>query len=159
MRNEIRYALRSLVRDRGFAATVVLSLALGMGANTAIFSLIDGILLRPPEYRDPERLVSIGNLIPKFAKQYPLIPVNIASYMDWRQKLTTVESIGIARDRLFNLTGAGQPEQLSGEVISANLLAVYGAQPKLGRAFTTEEEKDGNDRVAIIADSLWRRHF
>src|SRR5882724_18357 len=126
MRTELRYAIRSLLRDRGFAATVVLSLALGIGANTAIFSLIDGILLRAPDYREPSRLVSIGEVIPKFAKSYPLIPVNIAVYMELRNKLTTVESIGIARESLFNLTGAGQPERLNGAVISAGLLQVLG---------------------------------
>src|SRR5438067_13274622 len=110
MRTELRYAIRSVFRDRGFAATIVLSLALGIGANTAIFSLIDGILLRAPAYREPARLVSVGQTIPKFAKSYPLIPVNIAIYAELRKKMTTIEGIGIARETLFNYTGAGQPE-------------------------------------------------
>src|SRR5258706_16071167 len=114
MRNELRYAFRSLLHDRGFAATVILSLALGIGANTAIFSLIDGILLRAPDYRDPARLVSIAQIVPKFAKNYPLVPTNIAIYMEWRKKLTSVESLGISQESLSNLTGAGQPEQLNG---------------------------------------------
>src|SRR5258706_3748484 len=122
MRNELRYAFRSLLHDRGFAATVILSLALGIGANTAIFSLIDGILLRAPDYREPARLVAMGQIIPKFAKSYPLVPVNIAIYMEWRHKLTTIESIGIARESLFKLTGAGQPEQLNGAVSFAVML-------------------------------------
>src|SRR4051812_8583047 len=119
MRNEIRYALRALLRDRGFAATVILSLALGIGANTAIFSLIDGILLREPGYREPQRLVAMGQIAPRFAKQYTVLPLNIAEYFDWRKKLSSLESIGIARDQQYNLTGAGQPEQLSGAAISA----------------------------------------
>src|SRR5215831_2033001 len=104
MRNELRYALRSLLRDRGFSATVVLSLALGIGANTAIFSLIDGILLRPPAYRQPERLVAVSQIIPKFAKSYPMVTVNIAIFKVWQKQLTRIESIGISRTTPFNLT-------------------------------------------------------
>jgi predicted permease len=159
MRNELRYALRSLLRDRGFAATVVLSLALGIGANTAIFSLIDGILLRPPNYRQPEQLVSVAQIIPKFVKSYPVVPVNIAIYKVWQRQLTRVESVAISRTNLFNLTGAGQPEQLGGAVISVNWFHVFGVQPRLGRAFTEEEEQGGHDLVVILSDSLWRRRF
>src|SRR5712692_5139210 len=136
MRHEIRYAIRSVLRDRGFAATVVLSLALGIGANTAIFSLIDGILLRAPDYREPERLASMGQVIPKFAKSYPVVPVNIAIYMELRKKMTTIESIGISREQLFNYTGAGQPERLNGAIVTAGMLQVLGVGPKLGRGFT-----------------------
>ena len=159
MRTELRYAIRSLLRDRGFAATVVLSLALGIGANTAIFSLIDGILLRAPDYREPDRLVSIAQIVPKFAKNYPLVPTNIGIYMEWRKKLTTIESLGISQESLSNLTGAGQPEQLNGALVSAGLFHVLGVLPALGRAFTEEEEHSGHDRVVIIADSLWHRRF
>src|SRR5437016_11044684 len=110
MRTELRYAIRSVFRDRGFAATIVLSLALGIGANTAIFSLIDGILLRAPAYREPERLVSLAHVIPKFAKQYPLIPTNIGIFVAWRKQLTSIESIGITQEERYNFTGSGQPE-------------------------------------------------
>src|SRR5262245_53461748 len=135
------YALRSVLRDRGFAATVVLSLAIGIGANTAIFSLIDGILLRPPAYREPERLVSMALIIPRFAKSYPLIPLNVATYMDWRQHLSSIESAAIGRESTYNLTGAGQPEQLDGAVVSAGLFHVLGVRPALGRVFGEEEDR------------------
>src|SRR5882757_7261260 len=143
MRNELRHAFRSLLHDRGFAATVILSLALGIGANTAIFSLIDGILLRAPDYREPDRLVSIPQTIPKFAKNYPSLPVNIAIYMEWRKKLTGIESIGISQESTFNLTGSGQPEQVNGAIVTASLFHVYGVQPRLGRGFTEQEEERG----------------
>jgi len=159
MRTEFRYAFRSLMRDRGFAATVILSFALGIGANTAIFSLIDGILLRPPEYREPERLVSIWQTIPKFAKDYPKLPVNIAIFKVWQQKLSTMESISIARETSFNLTGSGQPEQLGGASVSATWFGTLGVTPRLGRDFSSEEEMSGRDQVVIITDSLWRRRF
>src|SRR5437764_14241134 len=137
MRNEFGYALRALARDRGFAVTVVLSLAVGIGANTAIFSLIDGILLRAPQYREPERLVTLSHVIPRFAKSYPSVPTNIAIYMEWRKRVTSFESIGIAQANTFNMTGAGQqPEQVKGAILSAGLFGVLGVQPALGRTFT-----------------------
>src|SRR3954467_9730336 len=108
MRNEIRYAFRSLLRDRGFALMVVLSLAVGIGANTAIFSLVNGVLLRPPDFPNPDRLVTLAQAAPKFAKDYPSLPLNIAIFAEWRKQLTTLESIGIAQANVFNLTGSGQ---------------------------------------------------
>ncbi|MBS1856195.1 MAG: ABC transporter permease [Acidobacteria bacterium] len=159
MRTELRYALRSLARDRGFALTVILSLALGIGANTAIFSLIDGVLLRPPDYREPERLVTINQIIPKFAKNYPALPTNIAIFKFWQQKLTTVESVAIAQPSSFNLTGVGQPEQLRGVRVSAGWLRTFGVAPMIGRDFTTGEEQQGHDQVVLIGESLWRRRF
>ena len=149
MRTEFRFALRSLLRDRGFAVTVILSLALGIGANTAIFSLIDGILLRPPDYRQPERLVSIWQTIPKFAKNYPTLPTSVAIFKVWQQKLTTVESVAIARDNSFNLTGSGKPEQLGGALVSSSWFHVFGVEPRMGRDFTAEEEKQPNENVVM----------
>src|SRR5690348_12782679 len=105
MGNEIRYAIRGLSRDRAFAAMVVLSLAIGIGANTAIFSLINGVLLRPPAFREPDRLVAMSQVIPKFAKTYPAIPINIAELFEWRKHSTTLEGIGVMQPASFNLTG------------------------------------------------------
>ena len=132
MRNEIRHAIRALSRDRGFAAMVVLSLAVGIGANTAIFSLVNGVLLRPPAYRDPDRLVAIDQIIPKFAKLYPALPINLAILLEWRKQATSLESIGVVRPNAVNLTGAGEPELVSGARVSANIFAVLGIQPRLG---------------------------
>jgi putative ABC transport system permease protein len=159
MRTEIRHAIRVLSRERGFAAMVVLSLAVGIGANTAIFSLVDGVLLRPPAYRDPDRLVAIDQIIPKFAKVYPALPVNVAILLEWRKQATSLESIGVMQPSAVTLTGAGEPELLSGARVSANIFAVLGVQPRLGMAFMEGEDPSGHDRVAILADSLWRRRF
>src|SRR5947209_4909386 len=105
MSNEIRYAFRTLLRDRGFALMVVLSLAVGIGANTAIFSLVNGVLLRPPDFPHPEQLVTVTQVAPKLAKDYPALPVNIAIFAEWRKQLTSVQSVGMAQSSVFNLTG------------------------------------------------------
>jgi hypothetical protein len=159
MRNEIRYAIRALSRDRAFAAMVVLSLAVGIGANTAIFSLVNGVLLHPPAYRDPDRLVAIDLIVPKLAKLYPALPVNLGILLEWRKQATSLESIGVMQPTSVNLTGAGEPELLAGARVSANIFTVLGVQPRLGRSFMEGEDPAGHDRVAILADSLWRRRF
>ena len=135
MRTEIRYAIRGLLRDRVFALMIVLSLAVGIGANTAIFSLVNGVLLRPPDFPHPERLVALTQWAPKLLKSYPALPVNIAIYAEWRKQMTSFESVGIVRDGVFNLTGSGQPEQVRGALVSAAIFQVLGVQPSLGRGF------------------------
>jgi hypothetical protein len=159
MRTEIRHAVRSLLRDRVFALMIVLSLAVGIGANTAIFSLVNGVLLQPPDFPHPERLVALTQWAPKLLKSYPAQPVNIAIYREWRKQLTSFESIGIARANAFNLTGSGQPEQVRGANVSSAIFHVLGVPPRLGRAFTEQEDQSRQDQVVILADSLWRRRY
>jgi predicted permease len=159
MRNEIRYAVRGLLRDRVFSLMIVLSLAVGIGANTAIFSLVNGVLLQPPDFPHPERLVALTLWAPKLLHDYPALPVNLAIYAEWRKQITSFESIGIAQANAFNLTGSGQPEQIRGAIVSANIFPVLGVQPRLGRAFTEPEDHSGHDLVVILADSLWRRRY
>ena len=159
MRNEIRYAVRGLLRDRVFALMIVLSLAVGIGANTAIFSLINGVLLRPPDFPHPERLVALTQWAPKLLKAYPALPVNIAIYSEWRKRVAAFEQVGIARAAVFNLTGSGQPEQVRGALVSSTIFPVFGVQPRLGRGFTEREDQSGSDQVVILADSLWRRRY
>lgn len=159
MRNEIRYALRSISRDRAFAAMVVLSLALGIGANTAIFSMVNGVLLQPPAYHDPARLVAVNQVVPKFAKSYPALPVNPGILLEWRKQARSFESIGALEPNSFDLTGVGEPELVNGAAVSANFFHVLGVQPRLGRSFLESEDWRGHDRVAVIADSLWKRRL
>ena len=137
----------------------VLSLAIGIGANTAIFSVVNGVLLRPLRYRDPERLVTIREVVPKLAHLYPSLPVNLSHYLDWRAHSPGLESIAIVEHTALDLTGAGDPELLAGALVSANLFHVLGVTPQLGRSFLDEEDLQGHDHVAIISDSLWRRRF
>ena len=159
MRNELRQSIRGLAKDRGFTAMVVLSLAVGIGANTAIFSLVNGVLLRPPAYRDPGRLVAAGQIVPKFAKMYPTLPLNLGILMEWRKQAVSFEGFGVMHPTTFNLTGVGDPELLPGAVVSANMFTVLGVEPRLGRSFADGEDPDGHDGVVILADSLWRRRF
>jgi predicted permease len=159
MGTEIRHAVRGLLRDRVFALMIVLSLAVGIGANTAIFSLVNGVLLQAPDFPHPERLVALTQWAPKLLKSYPALPVNIAIYREWRKQMTSFESIGIARASAFNLTGNGLPEQVQGGTVSATIFSVLGVQPRFGRAFTEREDQSGQDQVVILADSLWRRRY
>jgi predicted permease len=159
MWSDIRYAFRTLLRERGFAATVILSLAVGIGANTAIFSVVNGVLLRPLPYRDPGRLFSIHEVVPKLAYLYPALPVNLNHYFEWRKRASGIESIALIRPGSANLTGAGEPELLTSARVSANTFRVLGINPQVGRSFLDEEDPEGHDQVLILSDSLWRRRF
>ena len=154
-----KYTLRSLWKDRVFTATVVLTLALGIGANTAIFSVVDGVLLRPLDYRDPSRLVSVTQSSPKFLSGVGDLPINIAQMIEWRRQTKSFDGIALFRSSSFALTGEGQPELISGATVSASLFHVLGIEPIRGRSFLDKEDATGNDHVAVIADSLWRRRF
>ena len=158
MMQDLRYAFRTLWKDRGFAAMAILSLAVGIGANTAIFSLVNGVLLRPLDFPDPERLVSIKLSSPQFARSRSL-PINVAQLVAWRKRTQSFESIGAYRNATMSLTGDGHPELIGAAVVSANLFHVLGVAPQLGRTFLEEEDRDGQNRVVMIADSLWRRRF
>jgi predicted permease len=159
MWNDIRYAFRTLLRERGFATMAVLSLAVGIGANTAIFSVVNGVLLRPLPYRDPERLVAIREVVPKLAHLYPTLPVNFSHYYEWSKRCSALESIAIVESSAPNLTGAGEPELLNGALVSASVFRVLGVSPRLGRGFLDEEDPEGHNQVAVISDSLWKRRF
>jgi len=137
----------------------VLSLAVGIGANTAIFSVVNGVLLRPLPYRDPDRLVTIREVVPKLAHLYPSLPVNLSHYIEWRAHCQALESVAIMDHASLDLTGVGDPELLSGAQVSANIFHVLGVHPQLGRAFLDEEDIQGRDHVAIVSDSLWKRRF
>jgi predicted permease len=154
----MKYALRTLWKDRGFAAMAVLSLAIGIGANTAIFSLVNGVLLRPLDFPDPQRLVAISISTPVFNNGAPL-PINIAQIVEWRKRTQSFESLGGYRNGTFSLTGEGRPELIPGAVVSANLFDVLGVQPRLGRSFLDQEDHHGQHQVVILADSIWRRRF
>jgi len=159
MWNDIRYAFRTLLRERGFASMAVLSLAVGIGANTAIFSVVNSVLLRALPYRDPERLYTIREVVPKLAHLYPSLPVNFSHYYEWRARWSALESIAIMESSAPNLTGVGEPELLNGALVSASVFRVLGVSPQLGRGFLDEEDPEGHDQVAVISDSLWRRRF
>ena len=157
--NDLRYSLRNLARDRGFAMVALLTLALGIGANTAIFSIVNRVILQPLAYRNPDRLFSVHEVIPQVSNLYPELPVNPLHYLEWSKRCTSFEQVAELGTYAPTLTGLGQPEQLGGARVSANFLPMLGIQPPLGRGFLEEEDRPGRGDVVILTDSLWRRRF
>lgn len=152
---DIRYALRQLGKARGFTVVAVLTLALGIGANTSVFSVIDAVMLRPLPYPHSEQLVEAESV----NTQNPR-PVNISypDFFDWRSQNHTFEHLVSYHDSLFTLTGVDKPVQLDAEIVSWDLLPALGVLPQLGRGFTPDEEKIGT-RVVLISNALWQSQF
>jgi len=156
---DFRYALRALGRNPGYAAIVILVLAVGIGANTAMFSIVDGVLLRALPFHEPEQLYAIQESVPKFANIAPDFPVNALHFLEWRKRWTSAEQIALIDGRTFNLTSGGEPERVNAARVSANLFPMLGVQPQLGRGFLDAEDKAGRDQVVLLSDGLWRRRF
>src|SRR2546423_1310275 len=154
LRQDARYALRVLGRGRGFAAVSVLTLALGVGANTAIFSVVRGVLLRQLPYADAERLVAIASVIRGSATA-----VSPPDFVDWRAQGKSFSGIAAHFLSTTNLTGTGEPERLNQARVSANFFDVLGVAPILGRGFAPTEDERSAARVAVLSDRLWRRRF
>src|SRR5829696_2819011 len=152
---DLRYAFRGLRKHRGFTAVAVITLALGIGANTAIFTVINTVLLTPLPYEQPDQLVVLTEMI----SERP-IGVSYPNFVDWRNQSTAFENVAAVRVReSFNLTGAGESERLQGRLVSANFLSTLGTKPIRGRDFLAEEDQPGANPVAIISDALWQRRF
>ncbi len=157
---DLRQASRGLSQSPGFAAAAIGILALGLAANTAVFSVADAVLFRPLVYDRPEQLVMIEEVIPKFTNLYPRLPVNARHYYEWQARSRSFADLAILRPGSLNLTGQdGPPERLGIENISSNLLSVLGVHPLLGRDFTAEEDRPNNNHVVIVTEGLWRRRF
>jgi putative ABC transport system permease protein len=150
---------RGLLRDRTYTTLALLSLAFGIAANTLIFSLVDGVLLRPLRYRDPDRLVAIDEVVLEIAKTYPTLPVSARHYFEWQDRLSSFSQIGIIDGRRAILTGDGDPEQVEAARVSASLLPLLGAKVRLGRTFLDEEDQPGRNPVVVLTESLWRRRY
>jgi predicted permease len=152
---DLRYALRGLRKNRGFTAVAIITLALGIGANTAIFTVINTVLLRPLPYERPDQLVVLVETI----SERP-VGVSYPNFVDWRNQSTAFENIAAVRNReSFNLTGAGESERLQGRLVSANFLSTLGVKPIRGRDFLAEDDQPGANPVALISDALWQRRF
>ena len=156
---DIRYALRTLARNPGFAAVAILTLALGIGANTAIFTIFNGVLLHPLPYPHPERLVAVQEVVPKFGKFGPTLPVNSWHFREWRKQNRSFDRLALVSGVDFTLTSAGEPERLSGARVSSSLFPMLGIQAAIGRTFLEEEDQPGHDRVVVISDRLWTERF
>ncbi len=157
MLNDFRYALRRLIKSPGFTAIAILTLALGIGACTAIFSVVNGVLLRPLAFPQPQQLVWLRETMPVFGPD-PL-PVNAHHFQVWRERTTSFGGISIVDPRTSILSGVSQPEQLGHVEVSANFFELLGTPPVLGRSFLPGEETAGREHVVVISDALWRRDF
>src|SRR6266576_1887612 len=154
---DLRYGLRMLAKNPGFTIVAVIALALGIGANSAIFSVVNTVLLRPLPYKNPERLVMVWE---ENSKQgFPRDTPSPANFIDWRDQNHVFESMAAIVEASFNLTGAGDPERIDGHGVSAGLFSLLGVEPQLGRAFRPEEDKPGGSHVVIISYGLWQRRF
>ena len=154
---DIRYGLRSLLKRPGATVIALVTLALGIGVNTAIFSAVDSVLLRPLPLKDPQRLVSIWEQTLQIGiKQNHVAPAN---FFDLRNQTQAFEGIGAYSDFDINLTNDGEPERLNGEFVTANVFSILGVQPALGRTFLPDEDRLGQHHVVVLSDALWQRRF
>ena len=155
---DVRYALRQLRRSPGFTAVAVLTLALGIGANTAIFSIFNATLLRPLPYKDPGRLVILWSTILRWGFSGPG-SLTDPDYVQWQQQNQVFEQIAAFRGQTSNLTGRGIPERLAGSMATASLFPLLGVPPELGRVFSAEEQLPGHENVVLLSHGLWARRF
>src|SRR5262245_5309138 len=156
MIKDIRYGLRSLVKHPTFTAVCIVTLALGIGANTAIFTVVNAVVLRPLPFQDSERLAMIWTTKDTNQEQ----PLSFGDYTDLRNQTRTFSAVGAASPLWsFTLTGNGEPEPLQGMYVSASLFELLRVAPARGRLFTAEEDRVGGTPVAIISQGLWERRF
>jgi putative ABC transport system permease protein len=144
-----------LLKTPGFTLIAVMTLALGIGANTAIFSVVNAVLLRPLPYPESERLVWLSERSPK----YPTMSISYPNFIDWRAQQTVFEYIGVFNSGSYNLTGRGEPLQLTGVSISADAFAALRVQAAVGRLFNNEEDKPGAPPLVVLSHELWRDRF
>ena len=155
---DVRYGMRSLLKKPGFTLTAVIALALGIGANTAIFSVINGVLLRSLAYSDPDRIVMLWERSVTGTRTQNV--VSPGNFLDWQKQSTSFEHMAAVADQRVNLTGGrGEPEEIKAQLVSDGFFHVLGVQPSLGRFFLPEENKVGNDLVIILSHELWRNRF
>lgn len=155
----MKYAIRALLRDKSFLVIAVLTLAFGIGANTAIFSVVNGVLLKPLSYHDPDRLYLARTIARELAFIAPDLPVNARHFHEWRTRCQSCEGVALVGGTGLTLTGQGDPERLPGLMVSANFFRTLGVHPILGRDFDRTDEGPGRARVVILSDSFWRRRF
>src|SRR5580692_6864132 len=157
---DMRYGLRQLRKSPGFSAVAVITLALGIGVNTGIFSVVNAVLLRPLGFRDPHQLVRVYHVPPP--KSFPGIArfsVSAANYLDWQGQNHVFDKMAIYAYCRFDLTGGDKPEQVDASAVSSGFFATLGVKPMLGRLFSPEEDQPGRSHVVILSHKLWQEHF
>ncbi|HET9533654.1 MAG TPA: ABC transporter permease [Blastocatellia bacterium] len=154
---DFRYGLRMLAKNPGFTAVAVIALSLGIGANAAIFSCIDGLLLNPFSFDEPERLVAVSETLPQ--DDFDISSVAPADFLDFRNENTSFEEIAATQYANSNLTGAGEPERIDALRVSPSFFRVFGVEAASGRTLLDEEEQPGRDQVVVLSHKLWQRRF
>jgi putative ABC transport system permease protein len=157
MLSDLRFALRQFLKTPGFSVIAVLTLALAIGANVAIFSAIDAVLLHPLPYPDPDRLVVVGENLKHF--NLSKIPASPPEIIDYRNMATTMTIGAVDNSGAYTLSGDGNPENIPGRRVTANIFSMLGVKPVAGGLFTEAQERYGQDRVAVISEGLWKRRF
>jgi predicted permease len=157
--HDTRYALRMLRKNPVFTFVAIATLALGIGATTAIFSVVNSVLLRPLAYPGSDRLYVIKEVIPQWASSAPLLDANLPDFLIWRQQTRSFEDIALTEGGSMILSGAGDPERVRLTRASANFLGMLGVTPALGRSFRPEEDTTGQGNVVILSDFIWRSRF
>jgi len=152
---DIRYAFRMLSNSRGFAVIAILTLALGIGANTALFSVVNGVLLNPLPFSNPDGLYAAYTKTAAFEQGSIAYP----NFLDWQKQNHSFSSLSAFRAEDYNLTGSGEPERVHAHMISVEFFPTLGLNPLLGRNFRPEEDRAGAGPVAILGDGLWKRKF
>ncbi|HKG96410.1 MAG TPA: ABC transporter permease, partial [Pyrinomonadaceae bacterium] len=151
---DIRYAVRGLVKRPGFTVIALMTLALGIGANTAIFSVVNAVLLRPLPFRDPEQLVIVWEdaAFAGFPRNTPAR----ANYVDWKNQNQSFSDMAASAETSFNVTGDGDPERVTAYAVTGNFFPLLGVQPLLGRGFLPEEDRPGANKVVVLSYKLWQ---
>ncbi|HEX8089384.1 MAG TPA: ABC transporter permease [Blastocatellia bacterium] len=156
---DIRFGFRMLMKKPGFTAVAVLTLALGIGANSAIFSVVNAILFRPLPFQDPDRLVMIWEKNPGLNLGVDELAVSTANFVDWKSQSQVFEQLAAFDSKSFNLTGVGEPDRVGGVRVSAAFFNLLGVKAMLGRTFLAEEDEPGKSKVVVISHGLWQRRF
>src|SRR5262249_20424386 len=153
---DLRYAIRTLIKSPGFSAIAIVALALGIGTNTAIFSVVNAVVLSPFPYREPGRLVLIGGSIPKLGP--PLLTVPAPDTMDFQNQSQVFDGVAAFQNNGYELSGRGLPVRVRAARVSASLFPALDVNPIMGRVFTDEEDRSGS-HVAVLSYALWQRTF
>jgi putative ABC transport system permease protein len=156
---DLRYSIRRLVKSPGFTTVVILTLGLGIGANTAIFSVVDTVLLQPLDYRAPDRLVTINHFYRSEALNNLEAPVSAVGFCDYRDKTKSFEAVAVETGWSVNLTGTGDPERIPASRVSGDYFRVFGVAPQLGRVFGRDEDEPGKNQVVVLSDGLLEAHL
>src|SRR5215467_2732850 len=152
---DLRYAARMLRKNPGFTAVAVITLALGIGANTSIFSVINGVLLNPLPYAQPDQLVALYWKTPDFDRS----SISYPNFLDWIRANHSFSALAAYRADDFNLTGVGEPERVPAEMVSASFFQLLGVKPVLGHLFTPQDDQLGAGPVVLLSAGLWKRRF